>query len=105
MSRVLSNLASLWFLWFFLLLGTLTLIVVYRELPTGALQLDGDLHLRLIDLIVLAERLETAGQDLNTQSSVGNALVCGAPVRIGFKLEATLVLLPSVTGCRMTLAL
>src|SRR5271156_4513062 len=46
------------------------LVVIYRVLPTGMLQLHRQLHLGLVDLVVVAEGLEMRRQHLHAERTI-----------------------------------
>src|SRR5437763_3366249 len=73
------------------------MIIVDRILSLRTLQLDRDLHLRLADLVIIAERLEALRQHLHSQRSVRNPIEAGLPFRIGLELKSGVCLLSLIT--------
>src|SRR5271167_372900 len=69
------------------------LILVNRILAFGTLQLDGDLHRRLIYFVVFSKSLKTGGQYLHSQLAVGDAVKAGLALRVRLELQAPAILL------------
>src|ERR1700747_1851613 len=69
------------------------LILVDRVLPLGTLQLDGDLHRRLVDFVIFAEGLKSRRQYLYPQLAVRNAVEASLALGVGLEFKAAAVLL------------
>ena len=58
-----------------------------------ALQFDGEVHLRFVDVEVFAVGLVPGGEDLDAQFSVGDSVKARLPFRVGLQFHAALALL------------
>src|SRR5579863_1999644 len=69
------------------------LILVNRVLPFRTLQLDSDVHRRLVDFVIFPKCLESGSENLNPQLAVGHAVKTGLALRVRLELKATPILL------------
>src|SRR4029077_19629181 len=76
-----------------LILLLLRMLFVDRVLPHWPLHLDRDLNRRLVDGVVVANRLYTAGQHLDPQLTVRHTIKAGLAVRVRLDLQAAFRLL------------
>src|SRR6266705_663236 len=70
------------------------MLLINRILARRPLHANGDLHVRLVDVIVVAKSLESLGQHLHAQFAVRHAVEIRLAIRIGLDLQSAARLLP-----------
>src|SRR5579859_3524889 len=71
----------------------LWLIFINRELPLWPFQLDGDIHLGLVNVEIFPVSLKSLRQHLHSQHAIGDAVEIRLSIRVGLQLQAAALLL------------
>src|SRR5579872_7536991 len=70
------------------------MVVVYGILSLRTFQFDGEIHFRLVHVVVFPESLKSRSQNLYAQFAVGDAIKAGLALRVRFEFEAASFLFP-----------